>query len=322
MVKLSKKHPSQLEHEHPTVSMDTDKRLLITALVILSLFMASEFTLGLLAHSLALMTDAAHMLTDAASIFLVIVAINYAKRPADAHYTYGWQRVQILSAQINGITLLILAVVFIKEAISRLINGGSPNGKIIFFTALAGIFINLIVTLILSKANRDSLNIRGAYLHILTDLYAFIGTTLAGLVILIFKWPYADIIASLIVAYLMLSAGWRLTKQATVIFLEAVPKDISTPQVAAELLKIPGVKQIHDLHIWSISSNQVSLSAHILVDKDSSCHSVAKQAKEILQNKFAIKHVTLQLDHLAKKSSTSGNEFTCATGSHGEVYSK
>lgn len=306
-------------HQHEQVNLNADKKLLVLALICLSVFLLFEFGLGFYARSLALITDSAHMLTDVASIVLALVAINYSRRPADSEYTYGWQRVQILSAQINGIALIILAVIFIKEAISRIINPTDTEGSIVLITALVGIVVNLLVTLILSKANKQSLNVKGAYLHILTDLFAFIGTAIAGVVILVWKWDFADTIASLLVAALMLKAGWSLVRESTHIFLEAAPSEIDTADLAKDLLKIPGVVQIHDLHVWTITSEQNAISAHVLIEKNCNSHIVTALARDILQDKYDIHHITLQVDHI---TGSSIEVSVCETGSHGKTYSE
>jgi cobalt-zinc-cadmium efflux system protein len=184
------------------VSADADRKWSI-ALVLIVGFMAAEVVVGVLAHSLALISDAGHMLTDAASIVLALVAIRIAARPAGGHYTYGFKRVEILSAQANGITLLLLAVWFVYESVRRLINPPEVSGPLVLVTALVGIVINIAAAWSISRANRTSLNVEGAFQHILNDLYAFIGTAIAGAVVWLTGFARADAIAALLVAALM-----------------------------------------------------------------------------------------------------------------------
>jgi cobalt-zinc-cadmium efflux system protein len=196
---------------------------LAIALVLILGFMAVEVVVGVLAHSLALISDAGHMLTDAASIVLALAAIRMAARPARGVYTYGFKRVEILSAQANGITLLLLAVWFVYESVRRLINPPDVSGPLVLITALVGIVVNIAAAWSISRANRTSLNVEGAFQHILNDLYAFIGTAIAGAVVWLTGFARADAIAALVVAALMARAGWNLVRESGRIFLEAAP---------------------------------------------------------------------------------------------------
>jgi cobalt-zinc-cadmium efflux system protein len=220
---------------------------------------------GVLAHSLALISDAGHMLTDAASIMLALVAIRIAARPARGRYTYGFKRVEILSAQANGITLLLLAVWFVYESVRRLIHPSQVSGALVVVTALAGIVVNVAAAWSISRANRTSLNVQGAFQHILNDLYAFIGTAIAGAAVWLSGFSRADAIAALLVAALMARAGWNLVRESAKIFLEAAPPNADPAVIGPRLAAIPDVVEVHDLHVWQITSGQPSLSAHILV---------------------------------------------------------
>ncbi|MET9326507.1 cation diffusion facilitator family transporter [Tsukamurella sp. NPDC003166] len=299
-------------HDHG-VSADADKRWLSIALALLVGFMAIEVTIGILASSLALITDAAHMLTDAAAIVLALVAIRIAARPARGGYTWGLKRVEILSAQANGITLLLLAAFFVYEGISRLVAPPDVDGRLVFFTALAGCVVNLAATWCIRRANRSSLNVEGAYQHILNDLYAFIATAIAGAVIWAAGWGRADAIAALVVAALMLKAGWGLVKASGRIFLEAAPEGVDPADVGRDVAGVASVVEVHDLHIWEITSGQSAMSAHVLVAPGADCHAVRSSISSMLHDEHRIEHATLQVDH-------AGAEDHCGDP-HGEAYS-
>ncbi|GAA1094744.1 cation diffusion facilitator family transporter [Tsukamurella spumae] len=299
-------------HDHG-VSADADKRWLSIALGLLVSFMAIEVTIGILASSLALITDAAHMLTDAAAIVLALIAIRIAAKPARGGYTWGLKRVEILSAQANGITLLLLAAFFTYEGISRLVDPPDVDGKLVFFTALAGCVVNLAATWCIRRANRSSLNVEGAYQHILNDLYAFIATAIAGAVIWATEWGQADAIAALVVAALMLKAGWGLVKASGRIFLEAAPEGVDPADVGRDVAALTSVVEVHDLHIWEITSGQPAMSAHVLVTPGADCHAVRSSISSMLHDEHHIEHATLQVDH-------AGAEDHCGD-SHGQSYS-
>lgn len=279
------------------VSVDADRRWLSTALVLIVGFMAVEFVVGLLAGSLALISDAGHMLTDAASIGLALVAIRLAAAPARGRYTYGLPRAEILSAQANGITLLLLAAWFVYEGVDRLVSPPQVRGLLVVVTAVAGIVVNLAATWCLRRANRSSLNVEGAFQHILNDLFAFIATAVAGAVVWLTGFARADAIAALVVAALMAKAGWGLVRQSGRIFLEAAPAGLEPADIGRELATVPGVAQLHDLHIWQITSGQPALSAHVLARLDSDCHQVRRRVEQLLRARHDLRHTTLQVDH-------------------------
>ena len=279
------------------VGQDTDRRKLSIALALIVVFMAGEVVVGVVAQSLALLSDAAHMLTDAGSIVLAIIAIRLAARPPRGGYTYGLKRVEILSAQANGLTLLLLAAWLAYEAIRRLISPPPVAGALVLVTALVGVVVNIAVTWCLSKANRSSLNVEGAFQHLLTDLYGFIATAIAGAIVLSTGFARADAIAALIVVALMVRAGVGLVHQSGRIFLEAAPAGIDTRALGGRLAAHPDVVEVHDLHVWQITSGQPALSAHVLVASGRDCHAVRTDLQTLLAHDYAITHVTLQLDH-------------------------
>ncbi|TWS26247.1 cation transporter [Tsukamurella sputi] len=302
---------SHAGHDHG-LSADADKKWLSIALALLVGFMAIEVTIGIIASSLALITDAAHMLTDAAAIVLALVAIRIAAKPAKGGYTWGLKRVEILSAQANGITLLLLAAFFVYEGVSRLISPPDVDGRLVFLTALAGCVVNLGATWCIRRANRSSLNVEGAYQHILNDLYAFIATAIAGAIIWATGWGRADAIAALVVAALMLKAGWGLVRASGRIFLEAAPEGVEPARIGRDVAAVPSVTEVHDLHVWEITSGQAALSAHVLVDPGADCHAVRSKISGMLHDQYGIEHATLQVDH-------DGAEEHCGDP-HGDSY--
>ncbi|MER8184251.1 cation diffusion facilitator family transporter [Kitasatospora sp. NPDC094015] len=287
-------------HSHG-VAADADRRWLLSALTLIVVFMAGEVVVGFAAQSLALISDAAHMLTDAASIVLALIAMRLSARPARGGYTYGLKRAEILSAQANGVTLLVLSAWLGYEAVQRLIHPPEVTGALVLVTALVGIAVNIAAAWCMSKANRSSLNVEGAFQHVLTDLYAFIATAVAGLVMITTGFVQADAIASLIVVALMLKAGVGLVRDSGRIFLEAAPAGIDPDTVADRMVAEPLVEEIHDLHIWEITSGQPALSAHILVSPGGDCHAVRRELQRRLREEYRISHSTLQVDHVGEE---------------------
>jgi cobalt-zinc-cadmium efflux system protein len=283
-------------HSHG-VSADADRRWLAIALTLITAFMAIEVVIGVIARSLALISDAAHMLTDAASIVLALIAMRLAARPAKGGYTYGLKRAEILSAQANGLSLLLLGAWLAYEAVLRLIDPPEVEGGLMLATALAGIVVNVAATWCISKANRTSLNVEGAYQHVLNDLFAFIGTAVAGLIVVLTGFARADAMATLVVVALMFKAGYGLLRDSGRIFLEAAPANIDPDALGDKLVAQPAVVEVHDLHVWQITSGQAALSAHILVETGGDCHAVRRDLEELLRDAYGITHTTLQVDH-------------------------
>lgn len=283
-------------HDH-RVDADADKRYLGLALALIVGFMLVEVVVGVIASSLALITDAGHMLTDAVAIALALVALRLAARPAHGSYTYGLKRAEILSALANGVTFLLLVVYFTYEGIRRLIDPPEVEGLFVLVTALVGIVVNLGATLLIRRANRRSLNVEGAFQHILNDLFAFIGTAIAGAVIVLTGWTRADAIAALVVAALMAKAGYGLIRESGRVFLEAAPRGCEPDRISADLTALPGVVGVHDLHVWEVTSGFPALSAHVLVAPDRDCHASRVAAERMLADSYQIEHTTLQVDH-------------------------
>ncbi|MDH6130983.1 cobalt-zinc-cadmium efflux system protein [Kitasatospora sp. MAA4] len=315
-------------HSH-AVAADADRRWLTSALALIVVFMLGEVLVGFAAQSLALISDAAHMLTDAVSIVLALVAMRLAAKPARGGFTYGLKRAEILSAQANGVTLLVLSAWLGYESIGRLISPPNVEGGLVLVTALVGIVVNIGAAWCMSKANRSSLNVEGAFQHVLTDLYAFIATAVAGAIMLTTGFLRADAIASLIVVALMLRAGYGLVRDSGRIFLEAAPAGIDPDALADQLVAGPAVVEIHDLHVWEITSGQPALSAHILVAPGGDCHAVRRDLQRRLRDDYKITHATLQVDHVGEDDDQDLLQITDATefltgehcaDSHGPVH--
>ena len=292
-----------MAHEHAAhahgVGPDTDRGRLAAVLALIVAFMAVEVAAGVLAHSLALLSDAGHMLTDAATIGVSLLALRLASRPPGGALTFGLKRVEILSALANGITLLVLAAVIAYEAARRLFAPPEVRAGLVLAVALVGILVNLAAVWTLSGANRRSLNVEGSFQHMLTDLYGFIGTALAAGVILVSGFQRADPIASLLIAALMTRSGFSLVKASGRVFLEAAPKGLDPQEIGRALVAQPGVVEVHDLHVWEVTSGFPALSAHVLVGADSDCHAARRGIEAMLRERFELDHTTLQVDHAA-----------------------
>jgi cobalt-zinc-cadmium efflux system protein len=259
--------------------------------------LVTEVVVGILANSLALLSDAGHMLTDVAALALSLFAIRLAATPAQGAMTYGFKRVEILAAQANGITLLVLALLILYEAIGRLLTPPHVAAGWMLGVALAGIVVNVCAARTLAGAHRESLNIEGSFRHIVTDLYAFIGTAIAAIVILTTGYSRADAIASLLIAALMLRSAYVLLRESGRVFLEAAPATLDPEQIGQAMARLPGVVEIHDLHVWEVTSGFPALSAHVIVGAQNDCHEVRERLAAMLRERFAIEHTTLQTEH-------------------------
>jgi cobalt-zinc-cadmium efflux system protein len=283
---------------HP--SADTDRRALTTALVLLVAFMAFEVGAAVASNSLVLLADAGHMLVDVGAIAGSLVAIRLAARPETGSHTYGMKRAEILAAAGNAIALLVVSALVTYEAVVRLVHPSHVDGGVLIVVAAVGVAVNLAATLTMSRANRRSLNVEGAYRHVLTDLYGFVGTLIAGAVILVWGFDRADAIASLVVVLLMLKAAVELLRPALRILLEATPEDIDLGEVREHLMELPEVQSVHDLHAWTLTSSLPILTAHVVVTDE--CFTTGKAGRlldhlqECLSGHFDVAHSTLQFE--------------------------
>ncbi|MBN1171453.1 MAG: cation transporter [Micromonosporaceae bacterium] len=279
---------------------------LAVAFALIAGFMVAEMVIGLAVGSLALLSDAAHLLTDAGAILLALATAWLATRERRG-YTFGLKRAEIASAFINGVTLLVLAAWLGYEAVLRLIAPRDVSGIPVLLTALAGIVVNLLAMTVMRGASKASLNVRGAYLHILTDLFAFIATALAGLIMALTGLTRADGVATLVVVALMVRSGLHLVRESGRIFLEAAPAGIDPAAVGAQLTTIEGVVEVHDLHLWQITSHELALSAHVLVGAESDCHAVCSSIERRLREEYGLYHSTVQIDHAAAQADAASH---------------
>jgi cobalt-zinc-cadmium efflux system protein len=291
--------PVAHDHDHAHGARQADTRRLAIALALILTFMAFEVTMAVVASSLALLSDAAHMLTDAAALALAILAARLAARPARGVMTYGLGRAEILSAQFNGATLIILAAFIVYEAIVRLVNPPDVEGGVVLVVAVVGIVFNVLASAVLAGGGKGkrSLNIEGALQHVLNDLYAFVATALSGLIVLVSGFDRADPIASLVVAGLMLRSGITLLIRSGRVFLEAAPEGVDPDAIGRDLAAQAGVVEVHDLHVWEVTSGFPALSAHVVVKPGADCHGTRRDLARHVQETFGIEHTTLQVDH-------------------------
>jgi cobalt-zinc-cadmium efflux system protein len=284
-------------HSHAP-SGDADRRWLTAALALILAFMTAEVAVGIIAGSLALLSDALHMLTDAGAIALALVAARIAARPAGGRFTFGLGRVEILSAQVNGASLLVLAAIVGWEAASRLMHPESVEGGLVIVVGALGAVVNVAAAWALSRAERQSLNIAGARAHVLMDLYGSLAAVASGVVIVATGFLQADSIAAATVAVLMLRSGWRLVRDSGQVLLEAAPHGTDPQAIGEAMARHEGVVEVHDLHVWEVTSGFPALSAHVLVPPGEDCHRTRRELETLLAERFAITHTTLQVDHL------------------------
>jgi cobalt-zinc-cadmium efflux system protein len=292
-------------HHHQQERVQSDRRSLAVALVLIAGLTAAELATGIVAHSLALLADAGHLVSDAAALGFALAAAAMASRPARGRWTFGFRRLEILAAQANGVMLGLVGIWIVYSAIGRLVSPPDVSGGIVLAVALAGIAVNLAATLVLSRASRQSLNVRGAFLHVATDLAAFIGTAVAGGVVLATGWDRADPLASLLVAGLMFWAAYALVRDSTLIFLELAPREIDPAAVGRAIVSVPSVVEAHDLHVWTVTSGFPAVSAHVLVDPGADCHGVRRTIESVLRERFDLEHTTLQVDHAGPQPSVT-----------------
>lgn len=280
-----------------------DRRYLLGTLLLLTAFLVSEVAVALVSGSLALLSDAGHMLADVGAIAGALWAARLAARPPAGAWTFGWQRAEILSAAVNGITLLVAAGILLVEAIGRLIHPPAVDGAPVLAVALAGVAVNLVAARLLAHASRSSLNVAGAFRHILTDLYGFAGTAIAAVIIMTTGYRRADPIAALIIVALMVRAAWTLLHDSGRILLEAAPEQMDLDAVRAHLLATSHVREVHDLHAWTVTSSLPALSAHVIVDDSCFTGGHAPQLLDQLQaclaGHFDVEHSTFQLEAAA-----------------------
>jgi cobalt-zinc-cadmium efflux system protein len=296
---ISATTPSNHAHRH-AADPSVDRRALRAALVLLAAFMVGEVVAGVAAGSLALIADAGHMLIDVGALAAALWASHLAARPATAKWTFGMRRAEILAAGVNGVTLAAVGAALLVEAIRRLIAPEAVHGGVMIAVAGVGIVVNIAATLILSRANRRSLNIQGAFLHVMTDLFAFVATIVAGVVIVTAGFLRADPIATLVAVVLMGVAAWRLLRASGRVLMEATPDEMDLAEVRRHILELPEVVAVHDLHAWTLTSDLPVLSAHVVVSEEcltsGSAPRLLGHLQECLAGHFDVEHSTFQIE--------------------------
>jgi cobalt-zinc-cadmium efflux system protein len=285
-------------HTHEHEKTNNFSKPLVGALLITLVFTVIEIAGGYLTGSLALFSDAGHMFTDTLALILSLGALKVGLRPATEEQTFGFIRAEILAALINGATLIIISLIIFYEAIQRLFNPPEISAPLMLGVAIAGLGANAIGVVLLHKQSKASLNVRGAFLHMFGDMISSVGVIIAALLILFFGLVIADPVISIVIGLIILIGAWRLVKQSTSILLESVPSHLKLQDVMKSMLEITGVKDIHDLHVWTLSSGLYALSAHIVVEdkKVSDCSQITTNCESMLKEKFHITHTTLQIE--------------------------
>jgi cobalt-zinc-cadmium efflux system protein len=287
-------HAHDHDHDHAHDQGDSVRRLWI-ALSVTGVFLVAEVVGGILSNSLALLADAGHMLTDVAALGLSLFVAWFSRRPETDRRTYGYLRLEILAAFINGATLLLLSAWILIEAVLRFRSPEPISGGLMLLVAIIGLLVNVIAAWTLHPSQGGSLNIRGAYLHVLSDLLGSVGTVAAALLVSYGGWLVADPIASVFVTLLILRSAWRLVRESVDVLLESTPAHISLGAVRAQLEAIPGVESVHDLHVWTVTSNHIAMSAHAIVRSPERQQHVLEHALDAMRL-FGIHHVTIQLE--------------------------
>ena len=289
-------------HVHLHAADGADARRIAIALGLIATFMAAEIVAGILANSLALLSDAAHMLTDVGALTLALIVIRLVARPSGGNLTFGLRRAEVLSAQANGFTLLVLALLIVYQGIQRLVSPVESGGLTMVVVAVCGVCVNVVATWELARANRGNMNVEGAFRHIATDLAAFALTAVAGVVILTTGFDRADGLAALAIAGIMLVSSYELLRRSVRVLLEAAPGGMDVERIGLAIASHPHVAGVHDLHVWEIGSGFPSLSAHVLVHQGDDCHEIRRELEELLEHDFGIEHTTLQVDHERDRS--------------------
>jgi cobalt-zinc-cadmium efflux system protein len=283
-------------HEHGAKS--TSARALLLTLGLTATYTVAEVIGGLLTGSLALLADAGHMLSDTGSLAVALGAIWLAKRPATPARSFGFKRAEILAALFNGVTLVAISIWIFIEAAHRFSDPPEVLGGWMLAIAIGGLLINLAGALILARGDRGSLNLQAALRHVVADVLGSLGVIAAAIVILLTGWVYADPLIGVLIGILVAASSWGVLRESVSILLEATPKGIDAEQVQARIESVAGVSNVHDLHIWTITSGFPALAAHILVERGEDCHAKRRELERLLENVYEIDHTTLQVDHV------------------------
>lgn len=294
-----KSRDGQVQHQHSP----SNKKALGWTFWIITTYMIIEVIGGIYTNSLALLSDAGHMLSDAVALGLSYLAIKFGEKQATLTKTFGYKRFEILAAFLNGLTLVVISIYIFYEAFQRFSNPPEVMSSGMLMIATIGLIINIIAALILMKSDRKkNLNVRSAFLHVLGDLLGSVGAIVAALLMIFFGWGLADPIASILVAILIIISGWRVTKDSYHILMEGTPTNIDVLELKKALLGVNQVEEVHDLHVWSITSGYPALSCHLIVESQADHDQVLMEAKRVLQHDFHIKHSTIQVNKKGSRS--------------------
>ena len=283
-------------HDHRRAST----RALLAVLALTTAYTLVEIVGGLLTESLALLADAGHMLSDNLSIVLALGAIWLARRPSTPRRSFGYRRAEILAAFVNGLALVLVGVWIVIEAVRRLDDPPDVLGGWMLVVALGGLAVNLAAAWILQRSGRETLNVEAAFRHVLADLLGSVGVIVAALLVLVTGWEAADPVVSLVIAALIVWSAWGVLRDSTSILMEATPSGIDALALERSIAQMPGVTNVHDLHVWTITSGFDALSAHVLVSRGDDCHARRREIEGMLAREFGIEHTTLQVDHAAE----------------------
>jgi cobalt-zinc-cadmium efflux system protein len=283
-------------HDHGE-RLQTDRRRLAAALALILAFMVVEVVGGIVANSLSLLADAGHMVTDAASLTLALGAAWIAATPATPQRSFGLRRAEILAALANGVLLVAISIWIIIAAVGRLHDPPATLGGWMLAVGAIGIVVNLAAAGVTWGGRHGSMNVRAAFLHIVADLLGSVGVVIAGAIVLATGWRYADPIAAIAIAALILVSSWTILRESVEVLLETTPRDIDAEAVGRTMVGHQGVREVHDLHIWTITSGFPALSAHVLVDPGADCHAVRQELEHVLAERFSLTHTTLQVEH-------------------------
>lgn len=290
------------EHHNHNHAHHANKKSLFLSFILIAIFMVAEIVGGLLTNSLALLSDAGHMFSDAVALGLSLAAFKFGEKAADQSKTYGYKRFEILAAFLNGLALIIIALFIFYEAYHRFFAPPDVIGPGMMLISVLGLLINILVAVILMRGeSHGNLNMRSALLHVFGDLLGSVGAIIAALLIIFFGWNLADPIASVIVSFLVLVSGFRILKDSIHILMEGKPTSIDMDKITTDVLAINGVKEVHDLHIWAITSDFTALTAHVKVTDDADRESILRQIENYLQTNYHLAHSTIQLESHSKQ---------------------
>ena len=286
------------EHDHGHGASGGNRRALAIVLALTASFTVVEIVGGLLTGSLALLADAGHMLSDNLSLGLALFAAWLAGRPATPEKSFGYRRAEILAALANGVTLVAVSIWVFVEAYSRFMEPAEVLGGPMLIVATLGLLVNAAGATILYRSGGESLNVEGAMRHVFADALGSVGAMAAATVIILTGWRYADPLISVAIGILILASSWKLLRDSTNILLEATPPNLNATEVGRKMAAADGIVEVHDLHIWTITSGFPALSAHVLVGRQEDCHARRRELESLLAHEYGISHTTLQVDHV------------------------